>query len=77
MDSAFLLFVLFQGPGAPSASKPIFESHSEKQALSLHQHAKEQLPITARESAFHIGKAMLKLAFPFESFKKSVLSTLQ
>lgn len=40
-------------PGAQPASKPIFEPHDEEQALSLHQHAKEQLPITAKESFSH------------------------
>lgn len=50
----------------------IIESQYEKQGLSLHWPAKEQLPITAKGRAFQAGKAILKLAFPFENVERFV-----
>lgn len=51
---------------------PMTESHNEKQGLSPHRTAKEQLLITARGRAFQAATAILKLPFPFENVKRSV-----
>lgn len=63
MDPVFSPLVFFQGSQAISPSSTIF---------GLHESAKEKLPRAEKTS--QVEKAILKLAFPFGNFKRSVLS---